>query len=119
MKLPESANLGARLGETRLNGDVIIGELVRNMELGRFEMTYTVLFPCVFTVYLNPEDYAALSGIFHLIIDDARRTLRSRVGQLNEIPTVLASVSARKAGRSIKSPAAIGISNSCRIPKSP
>jgi hypothetical protein len=102
MKLPQSANLGARLGETRLNGDVIIGELVRNMELGRFEMTYTVLFPCVFTVYLNPDDYAALKGIFHLIIDDARRTLRSRVGQLNETPTVLGLRLRTKGGKEHK-----------------
>jgi FHA domain len=72
-----------KLGEPKLNGNVIIGELMRNMELGRFEMAYTVLLPCVFTIYLNPEDHATLRGVFDLIVEDARRALRSRVAQLN------------------------------------
>ncbi len=73
----------------RLDGNVIISELVRNMELGRFEMAYTVLLPCVFTVYLNPDDHAALSGVFDLAIEDARRALRARVAELNSQPTRL------------------------------
>jgi hypothetical protein len=83
------ADHGHKLSEPRLDGNVIISELVRNMELGRFEMTYTVLLPCVFTVYLNPEDHSTLSGIFPLIIEDAKRTLRSRVAQLNSTRTFL------------------------------
>jgi hypothetical protein len=78
----------ARANDTRPglrgpDGNVIIGELVRNMEVGRFEMAYTVLMPCVFTVYLNPEDFATLSGVFDLVTDDAKRALRARVGELN------------------------------------
>jgi hypothetical protein len=73
----------------RLSGNVIIGELLRNMELGRFEMTYSVLLPCVFTIYLNPADHAALSGVFDLVADDARRALRARVAELNANPRVL------------------------------
>ena len=69
--------------EPKLSGSVIIGELLRNMELGRFEMAYTVLLPCVFTVYLNPEDHAALSGVFDHVIEDAIRALRARVTDLN------------------------------------
>ena len=72
-----------KLSEPKLSGNVIVGELIRNMELGRFEMAYTVLFPCVFTIYLNPEDHAVLRGIFDLIAEDARRALRSRVADLN------------------------------------
>lgn len=73
-----------RAGESRLSGNVIASELLRNMELGRFEMAYTVLLPCVFTIYLNPEDHAQLRGVFPLIIEDARRALRARVTELNE-----------------------------------
>jgi hypothetical protein len=80
---------GARLSEARLNGNVIIGELIRNMEVGRFEMTYTVLLPCVFTVYLNPEDHAMLRGVFDLVIDDAKKALRARVTDLNSGSGVL------------------------------
>jgi hypothetical protein len=75
--------------EARLSGNVIIGELLRNMELGRFEMAYSVLLPCVFTVYLNPEDHATLSGVFDLVLEDARRALRARVTELNAKPALL------------------------------
>lgn len=77
------------LAEARLSGNIVVGELIRNMELGRFEMTYTVLLPCVFTVYLNPGDYATLSGIFNFILEDARKALRARVAELNSPPTLL------------------------------
>lgn len=75
-----------QLSDSKSTGKLIIGELLRNMELGRFEMTYTVLLPCVFTVYLSPEDHANLKGVFPLVIDDARRSLRARVTQLNSNP---------------------------------
>jgi len=69
--------------EPKLSGNVIVGELLRNMEVGRFEMAYTVLLPCVFTVYLHPEDHAALNGVFDHIAEDAKRALRARVTELN------------------------------------
>jgi FHA domain len=78
-----------KLGEARLNGNIIISELIRNMELGRFEMAYTVLLPCVFTVYLNPEDHGTLRGVFDLVIDDAKKALRARVTELNSESGVL------------------------------
>jgi hypothetical protein len=61
----------------------VVSELIRNMEVGRFEMAYAVLLPCVFTVYLNPADYSTLSGVLDLVIDDARKALRARVAELN------------------------------------
>lgn len=75
-----------QLSDAKLSGKLIIGELLRNMELGRFEMSYTVLLPCVFTVYLNPEDHTSLKGVFPLVLEDARRSLRARVTQLNAPP---------------------------------
>jgi hypothetical protein len=74
------------LSGQKLNGRVIISELLRNMELGAFEMAYSTLLPCVFSVYLHPEDHARLSGVFPLIADDARRGLGSRVAELNATP---------------------------------
>src|SRR5437762_11904939 len=69
--------------ESMLSGQTISSELMRNMEQGRFELAYTVLLPCTFSIYLNPEDYARLSGVFDLIAEDARRALRARVTELN------------------------------------
>jgi hypothetical protein len=91
-----------KLGEARLNGNVIIGELLRNMELGRFEMAYTVLLPCVFTVYLNPADHASLRGVFDLVADDAKKALRARVTEWNSESSVLGIRRRTKAGKEFK-----------------
>jgi len=80
---------GQNPGDARLNGQTIVEQLIRNMEVGKFEMAYTVLLPCIFDVYLHPEDHARLSGVFNLIVDDAKRALAARVGKLNTVPTVL------------------------------
>jgi FHA domain len=74
-------------GEPKLSGQTIIGELLRNMELGRFELAYCVLLPCVFRVYLHPDDHTRLSGVVDLIVEDASRALRSRVAELNRRPS--------------------------------
>lgn len=86
-----------QLSDSKVSGQLIIGELLRNMELGRFEMSYTVLLPCVYTVYLNPQDHASLKGVFGLIIEDARRSLRARVTQLNASPSKFGKRRAAKA----------------------
>lgn len=93
---------GGKLAEARLNGNVIIGELIRNMELGRFEMSYTVLLPCVFTVYLNPQDHATLRGVFDLVIEDAKKALRARVAELNSESSVLGFKRRVKSAREFK-----------------
>jgi len=59
------------------------------MELGRFEMAYTTLLPCIFRVYLHPEDYGRLKGVIGLVVEDARRALSARVSKLNTPPTFL------------------------------
>ena len=74
--------------EEGLHGPVIIEELLRNMELGQFEMNYSVLLPCIFSLYLHPDDYTRLSGVLDLIIEDSKRALRARVAQLNAKPTI-------------------------------
>src|SRR5437899_12367041 len=85
-----------------LDGQTIINELIRNMEQGRFELAYTVLLPCAFSLYLNPEDHARLAGVFDLIAEDAKRALRARVGQLNTPATVLGLRVPRKPSKEYK-----------------
>lgn len=75
--------------EGKVSGQAIIYELIRNMELGQFEMGYSVLLPCVFSLYLHPDDHARLTGIFDLITEDAKRALCARVSQLNNKPSIL------------------------------
>jgi hypothetical protein len=74
---------GSETGRDKLDGQVIISELLRNMELGRFEMAYSTLLPCLFRVYLHPDDYSRLQGVLGLIAEDARRALSARVSKLN------------------------------------
>lgn len=75
-----------KLNEQKLDGKLFSSELIRNMELGRFEMAYAILLPCNFTIYLNPAEHATLSGVFPLITEDARRALRAHVSALNSSP---------------------------------
>jgi hypothetical protein len=72
--------------EGRITGRIIIDQLIRNMELGQFEMAYSTLLPCIFSLYLHPDDYARLTGIFELVKEDARRALAARLEQLNAKP---------------------------------
>ncbi len=83
------AQNGQNARDRNLSGQTVVGELIRNMDLGRFELAYSVLLPCVFSVYLHPDDHARLNGVFPLIADDARRALRSRVAELNGRKSVL------------------------------
>src|SRR5580693_6506392 len=69
--------------QARINGQIIIDQLVRNMELGQFEMGYSVLAPCIFSVYLHPDDYKRLSSIQDLIKEDAGRALAAHLTQWN------------------------------------
>ncbi len=74
------------MAQIGLNGQVIVSELLRNMESGAFEIAYSILLPCVFSVYLHPNDHARLAGVFSFIADDSRRALAARVAELNAAP---------------------------------
>jgi len=67
----------------RINGQIIIDQLARNMELGQFEMGYSVLVPCIFSIYLHPDDYQRLANIQDLIREDASRALAARLTEWN------------------------------------
>ena len=77
------AQTGTKLPQTRISGQIIIDELVRNMELGRLEMGYSILLPCIFSIYLHPDDYARIAGVQDIIKDDARRALTARMAEWN------------------------------------
>ena len=70
----------------KISGRIIIEQLIRNMELGQFEMGYSILTPCIFSLYLHPDDYTRLTGVFDLIREDAKKALAARLGQLNAKP---------------------------------
>jgi hypothetical protein len=69
-----------------ISGRIIIEQLIRNLELGQFEMGYSILTPCIFSLYLHPEDYTRLTGVFDLIREDAKKALAGRLAELNAKP---------------------------------
>ena len=103
----------------KISGRIIIEQLIRNMELGQFEMGYSVLVPCIFSLYLHPDDYARLTGVFDLIREDAKKALAGRLAQLNAKPLGIAgrAAAARRIASRTRSRARIGPSNSFPIPR--
>ena len=77
------AQTGTKFPPARISGQIIIDEIVRNMELGRLEMGYSILLPCIFSIYLHPDDYARIAGVQDIIKDDARRALTARMAEWN------------------------------------
>jgi hypothetical protein len=73
----------SRQPQGRVNGQIIVNELIRNMELGQLEMQYSVLLPCMFSVYLHPDDYARVRPVQDLIKEDARQALSARMAEWN------------------------------------
>src|SRR5579871_5892091 len=74
---------GTKQPPTYISGQTIINELIRNMEVGRLEMGYSVLLPCIFSVYLHPDDYSRLIPVQTHIREDARRALSARMAAWN------------------------------------
>ena len=74
---------GINQPQTRISGQTIIDELIRNMESGRLELAYSVLLPCVFSVYLHPDDYSRIVAVHELIREDAKRALSARMAKWN------------------------------------
>ncbi len=68
---------------SRIGGHTIVDQLIRNMEAGQLEMAYSVLLPCLFSVYLYPDDYERLASVQELIKEDAKRALNARMAELN------------------------------------
>src|SRR3954451_8098126 len=67
----------------RISGQIIINELVRNMELGRLELGYSILVPCIFSVYLHPDDFTRVSSVQEIIKEDAKRALTASMAKWN------------------------------------
>jgi hypothetical protein len=76
----------------KISGRIIIEQLIRNMELGQFEMGYSILAPCIFSLYLHPDDYTRLTGVFDLIRQDAKQALGAKLAQLNAKPLGLGAL---------------------------
>jgi hypothetical protein len=77
------AQSGTAQPPPRISGQIIINELVRNMELGRLELGYSILVPCLFSVYLHPDDFTRVSSVQDILFEDAKRALTARLTEWN------------------------------------
>jgi hypothetical protein len=90
------ANRELEQAPARISGRTILEQLIRNCEMGHFEMGYSILLPCIFNIYLHPDDYARLRSVQDLIKEDARRALTARLAELNGKPSLLGKRKDRK-----------------------
>jgi hypothetical protein len=70
--------------ERRITGDDIISELIRNLESGAFKVRYTTLVPCIFNVYLHPDDFEQIKPVAEFVRAEAREALTEHIERLNK-----------------------------------
>jgi len=61
----------------------IILEIVRNMREGLEPLHYSALPPAIYHVYLHPDDYERLRGIFPRMADETRKALDAELADMN------------------------------------
>jgi len=67
----------------RLQGDDLIGEVLRNMEEGLFRIRRKTLVPSIYRIYLNPEDYEPFRNVVPFIAGEIRAALDERLALWN------------------------------------
>ncbi len=71
-------------GARPITGDEIISELIRNVDAGAFKVRYTTLVPCIFNVYLHPDDYEQIRPITQFVQNEAKLALGEHLARLNK-----------------------------------
>ncbi len=84
----------------RLQGDDLIGEVLRNMEEGLFRIRSKTLVPAIYRIYLSPDDYEPFRDVVPFIAAEIRTALDERLAAWNAKgkPQKLASSLLKKIG---------------------
>jgi hypothetical protein len=82
----------------RLQGDDLIGEVLRNMEEGLFRIRRKTLVPAIYRIYLSPDDYEPFRDVVPFIAGEIRTALDERLSSWNRSPRKLASSLLQKIG---------------------
>jgi hypothetical protein len=67
----------------RLQGDDLIGEVLRNMEEGLFRIRHKTLVPAIYRIYLSPDDYEPFRDVVPFIAGEIRTALDERLAAWN------------------------------------
>jgi|HubBroStandDraft_4_1064222.scaffolds.fasta_scaffold315507_1 hypothetical protein len=82
----------------RLQGDDLIGEVLRNMEEGLFRIRRKTLVPAIYRIYLSPDDYEPFRDVVPFIAGEIRTALDEKLASWNRSPRKLASTLLQKIG---------------------
>jgi hypothetical protein len=98
----------------RLQGDDLIGEVLRNMEEGTFRIGGKSLVPSVYRIYLHPDDYEPFRYVVPFISGEIRGALDERLSSRNRSKRRLAHTLLEKigAGEAVEAVEAVRASDS-------
>jgi hypothetical protein len=82
----------------RLQGDDLIGEVLRNMEEGLFRIRRKTLVPAIYRIYLSPDDYEPFRDVVPFIAGEIRTALDEKLASWNRSRRKLASTLLQKIG---------------------
>src|SRR5580698_7639123 len=82
----------------RLQGDDLIGEVLRNMEEGLFRIRHKTLVPAIYRIYLSPDDYEPFRDVVAFIAGEIRTALDERLASFNASPRKVAAGILKKFG---------------------
>lgn len=82
----------------RLQGDDLIGEVLRNMEEGLFRIRQKTLVPAIYRIYLSPDDYEPFRDVVPFIANEIRAALDERLAAWNRSPRKVAANILKKIG---------------------
>jgi hypothetical protein len=92
----------------RLQGDDLIGEVLRNMEEGLFRIRRKTLVPAIYRIYLHPDDFEPFRDVVPFISSEIKGALDDKMAALNRSPRKIASSLLNKIGRKAPAPAEPG-----------
>ena len=67
----------------RLQGDDLIGEVLRNMEEGLFHIRRKTLVPAIYRIYLSPGDYEPFRDVIPFLAGEIRAALDEQLASWN------------------------------------
>jgi hypothetical protein len=82
----------------RLQGDDLIGEVLRNMEEGLFRIRRKTLVPAIYRIYLSPDDYEPFRDVVPFIVGEICVALDEKLASWNGSHRKLASTLLQKIG---------------------
>src|SRR5438309_3731864 len=68
----------------RIQGDDLIGEILRNMEEGLFRIRRKMLVPSIYRIYLNQQDYEPFRDVTPFITGEIRAALDDQLARWNK-----------------------------------